>query len=329
MMLAFDGAQWRTATGDKYGKHTFGSESYSYNKVCEAWINPVVLNAAPIELPKSGHLFAYGNRYDKKEEFTCFAVYPPNVWYAPSVAALKEEIGQQVQATRPALVRFNDSVLFLFVGSDSRIFLSNILQGDDVLQTQHMSNGKPLGEGLLFSTDRRIAGSVFNRKIYCAYRQNGSARLLVTHSDDGNTWTPPVLLPGEGSCDGPGLVEYGERLYCAYAGTEGDNSLYIVSTSDGEMWTHPTPIPKATCSSTPSLATFRGQSGAAKLYCFYMSLTPDGAGQQQLAYRVASLETLAQPASAPSASPSPSSPAALHEQVKVPEKGGTLPIAQA
>jgi len=132
---------------------------------------------------------------------------------------------------------------------------------------------------------------VFNGKLYCVQRANGSNKIAVVNSTDGITWNwaSAYYISNGLTPTSPAVEVFNNKLYCLVRG-DGNNYIYVTSTSDGSSWSSWSQISGPLTDTGVALAAFNG-----KLYCvnkgsgnneMWMFNTSDGTswgGNHQLA----------------------------------------------
>ncbi len=139
------------------------------------------------------------------------------------------------------------------INDESHIFMSGMstnsyIDGDDFL--------------LLYTTTFRPSLAVFNNRLFMAWK-GGEDRGIWTadtaYPSDNNLFLDPQRnIPNIGTSVGPSLAVFGNRLFMAWKGVEGDQGVWTSSTADGINWIPQRNIPNIGTSVGPSLAVFWG-----------------------------------------------------------------------
>jgi hypothetical protein len=87
---------------------------------------------------------------------------------------------------------------------------------------------------------------------------------------DGVAWQPLATLGNAGSAVGPSLRSFRNRLYMAWRGVEGDQSIWFSNSTDGKHWDDQQPITGIGSLFGPSLAVFHEQ-----LYMMWRGIDDD------------------------------------------------------
>lgn len=104
------------------------------------------------------------------------------------------------------------------------------------------------------STKQTVALCPHNGALYMAWRGLDPHDKLYWSASDGHGWSPPQVIPGFASLNGPALAS-DDHLYMAFQGQNLDSSVYW-SMSDGGSWSPKMAVPDATTTHAPALCSF-------------------------------------------------------------------------
>ncbi len=140
----------------------------------------------------------------------------------------------------PCIAVFNDQLYMVWKG----------VQGDQSMwwTTYTDQNGwgpqQPVvgSDGVVPGTSVGPQLAVFNGRLYMAWKGvQGDQSIWWSSTSDGREWRPQQQVRGSngvvpGTSVGPSLAVYGEQLYMAWKGVQGDPTMWWSSTSDGQNW---------------------------------------------------------------------------------------------
>jgi hypothetical protein len=111
-----------------------------------------------------------------------------------------------------------------------------------------------------FQMGRGSAVTVFNNRLYVAFRANDASNdLLITSSSDGVNFTAATTYPNIQMGSAPALAVFNSKLYVAFRSNDSRNILFISSSSDGVTFPAATPYANIAMGGAPSLAVFNSQ----------------------------------------------------------------------
>jgi hypothetical protein len=287
----FDGQHWHDDGRSRcglilsVGPNATQNQSIEFDQLCKNRLNWFAADPATVELLEPGRQLLVCAPHRENKCLAFFAMNPPEIYFAPVVVPVAP-----AAPVGTALIRFAGKLRVLYADLSLSIVCGVIPEDPRVPVPVPAQAGTPLHLDARCRTDRRISATVFDKRLYCAYRETGTAgKLWCTSTDDGVNWNDPAALPGEGANDAPSLTVFdgpeGRRLYCAYAGRGGDEPLYVMSSADGVTWDSPMPVGNVRTGSAPSLVAFADQQER-RLYCFYQSLAAKDGRGAPISYRV-------------------------------------------
>ncbi|MEV0151651.1 MULTISPECIES: hypothetical protein [unclassified Nonomuraea] len=123
-------------------------------------------------------------------------------------------------------------------------------------------------DGVNWSADQRFPGhltdsnpalAVYQNRLYCVHRGNGSSSMWWTSTGDGRNWTPDAQIPNAATREGPALAVFNNLLHCVHRGGA-DTSLWGIA-FDGRNWTRDIKFPGHHSTQGPALITYRDKNG--------------------------------------------------------------------
>ncbi|MRH93630.1 hypothetical protein GFY24_40635 [Nocardia sp. SYP-A9097] len=118
------------------------------------------------------------------------------------------------------------------------------------------------------ATDANPALAVFQGKLYCVHKGNGSDKSLWWTTFDGNRWTADRKFPNHGTSAGPALAVFKNKLYCVHRGNY-DQSLWWTC-FDGNNWTPDRELSRHASNAGPALIVYRDKnSDREQLLCVH------------------------------------------------------------
>src|SRR5215467_15749926 len=88
---------------------------------------------------------------------------------------------------------------------------------------------------------------------------DASNQLLVSHSADGQSWSPNTPVQNQSSKAAPALAVFGGKLWIAFVANNASNQLLVSSSADGVTWKPSTQVQNQSSKAAPALAVFENK----------------------------------------------------------------------
>ena len=85
---------------------------------------------------------------------------------------------------------------------------------------------------------------------------DASNQLLVSHSADGQSWSPSTQVQNQSSKAAPALAVFDNRLWIAFVANDASNQLLVSHSAGGKNWSPSTQVQNQSSKAAPALAVF-------------------------------------------------------------------------
>ena len=85
---------------------------------------------------------------------------------------------------------------------------------------------------------------------------DASNQLLVSHSADGQSWSPSTQVQNQSSKAAPALAVFENKLWMAFVANDASNQLLVSQSADGVSWKPSTQVQHQSSKAAPALAVF-------------------------------------------------------------------------
>ena len=82
---------------------------------------------------------------------------------------------------------------------------------------------------------------------------DASNQLLVSHSADGQSWSPNTQVQNQSSKAAPALAVFENKLWIAFVANDASNQLLVSNSADGQSWSPSTKVQNQSSKGTPAL----------------------------------------------------------------------------